>query len=84
MTTLLFFGRLSDVAGCSRLDCDLPQTVTTVAALRAWLAARDPVLGQAIQAQGVRVAVNRSFCGSDMDPTLGAEEIAFMSPLSGG
>jgi len=84
MTTLLFFGHLSDVAGCSQMACDLPQTVTTVAALRAWLAARDPILGQAIQAQGVRVAVNRSFCVSDMESTLGAEEIAFMSPLSGG
>ena len=84
MTTLLFFGRLSDVAGCSQMACELPQTVTTVAALRTWLAARDPILGQAIQAQGVRVAVNRAFCVSDMESTLGAEEIAFMSPLSGG
>jgi molybdopterin synthase sulfur carrier subunit len=84
MTTLLFFGRLSDVAGCSQMACDLPQTVTTVAALRAWLAARDPILGQALQTQGVRVAVNRWFCVSDMESTLSAEEIAFMSPLSGG
>ena len=84
MTTLLFFGRLSDVAGCSQMACDLPQTVTTVAALRAWLAARDPILGQALQTQGVRVAVNRSFCVAEMESTLGAEEIAFMSPLSGG
>ena len=84
MTTLLFFGRLSDVAGCSQMACDLPETVTNVAALRAWLATRDPVLGEAIQARGVRVAVNRSFCIADTESTLGAEEIAFMSPLSGG
>ena len=72
MTTLLFFGRLSDVAGCSQMACELPQTVTTVAALRAWLAARDPILGQAIQAQGVRVAVNRSICvfAKDVSPRL--------------
>jgi molybdopterin synthase sulfur carrier subunit len=84
MTTLLFFGRLGEVAGCSQMACDLPETVTTVAALRTWLAARDPVLGDAIQARGVRVAVNRSFCVADTESTLGAEEIAFMSPLSGG
>jgi molybdopterin converting factor subunit 1 len=84
MTTILFFGRLSDAAGCSRMTCDLPKTVTTVAGLRAWLAARDPILGEAIQSPGVRVAVNQTFCLSDADPTLGAREIAFMSPLSGG
>ena len=66
------------------MACDLPETVTTVAALRTWLAARDPVLGEAIQARGVRVAANRSSCVADTDSTLGAEEIAFMSPLSGG
>ena len=53
------------------MACDLPRNGnSTVAALRAWLAAGDPVLGQAIQAQGVRVAVNRSICVSDMESTL--------------
>lgn len=84
MTRLLFFGRLGDVAGCFELACELPATVTDVATLRAWLTLRDPVLGEAIQATGVRVAVNQVFCISDAAPTLGAREIAFMSPLSGG
>jgi molybdopterin synthase sulfur carrier subunit len=84
MTRVLFFGRLRDVAGCSELACDLPATVTTIAALRQWLAEHDPVLGEAIQAPGVRVALNQTFCISDAAPTLGAREIAFMSPLSGG
>lgn len=84
MTNILFFGRLSDAAGCSRMACDLPDTVTTVAALRAWLARRDAVLGEALQTPGVRVAVNQTFCISDAELTLSAREIAFMSPLSGG
>jgi molybdopterin converting factor small subunit len=84
MTKLLFFGRLRDVAGCSELACELPATVTNVATLREWLTLRDPVLGEAIQAPGIRVAVNQAFCISEAAPTLGACEIAFMSPLSGG
>ncbi|WP_395647991.1 MoaD/ThiS family protein [Terricaulis sp.] len=84
MTTILFFGRLRDVAGCSEMLCDLPQQVSSVADVRAWLAARDPVLGKALHAPGVRVAVDRSFCTRDDQCAGGAAEIAFMSPLSGG
>ena len=84
MTKLLFFGRLRDAAGASELDCELPAGVATIAQLREWLARRDPVLGQAVRAPGVRVAVNQTFCVNDEEPTDGAREIAFMSPLSGG
>lgn len=84
MTTLLFFGRLRDVAGCAQMACELPEAVTTVAALRQWLADRNPLLGEAIAARGVRVAINRAFSTSDGEVIAGAHEIAFMSPLSGG
>lgn len=84
MTTILFFGRLRDIAGCSRLAASLPAGVDTVADVRAWLALRDPVLGEALQAPGVRVAVDQTFCLADTDAASGAREIAFMSPLSGG
>lgn len=84
MTKLLFFGRLRDVAGCSELACDLPPDIATIADLRGWLARRDALLGDALQAPGVRVAVDRTLCNSDATPTLGANEIAFMSPMSGG
>lgn len=84
MTRLLFFGRIRDAAGVPELDCELPATVATIAQLREWLARRDPVLGDAVRAPGVRVAVNQTFCLDDDQPTAGAREIAFMSPLSGG
>jgi molybdopterin converting factor small subunit len=84
MTTILFFGRLRDVSGCAQIACELPDAVTTVAALRQWLTDRDPMLGEAIAARGVRVAINRAFSLSDADSTEGAHEIAFMAPLSGG
>jgi molybdopterin synthase sulfur carrier subunit len=84
MTTILFFGRLRDVAGCSQFAASLPGGVVTVADVRAWLAQRDPVLGEALQAPGVRAAVDQAFCLADTDRASGAREIAFMSPLSGG
>lgn len=84
MTRLLFFGRLRDIAGYAERRIDLPQEIETIADLRAYLAARDATLGQAIAERGVRVAVNQTFCTSDAAPTRGAVEIAFMSPLSGG
>jgi molybdopterin synthase sulfur carrier subunit len=84
MTRLLFFGRLRDVAGCAELTCQPPGDVVSVADVRAWLAGRDPELGKALNAPGVRVAVNHAFCVSDGESARGAEEIAFMSPLSGG
>jgi molybdopterin converting factor small subunit len=80
MTQLLFFGRLRDVAGQSAIARDLPDSVSTVAELRAWIRDEDPLLGGAISAPDVRVAV----CVSDQDCVRGAHEIAFMPPLSGG
>jgi molybdopterin synthase sulfur carrier subunit len=84
MTRILFFGRLRDVAGCSQFACELPPDVVTVADLRTWLAQRDPLVGEAIHAPGVRVAVNQSFCADNSASARNATEIAFMSPLSGG
>lgn len=84
MTQLLFFGRLRDVAGCSALNLELPASVSTVADLRAWLRADDPVLGGAISAPEVRIAVNQAMCAGDQECVRGAHEIAFMPPLSGG
>jgi molybdopterin synthase sulfur carrier subunit len=83
MTRILFFGRLRDVAGQAEMICDPPREAASVAALRDWLAARDPLLGEALAGAGVRVAVNQQFCSLDTS-LADAEEIAFMSPLSGG
>lgn len=84
MTRILLFGRVSEAAGCSEIATDAPHDWRTVADVRAWLAARDDVLASVILAPGVRAAVNRVFCHDDTSSVAGAEEIAFMSPLSGG
>lgn len=83
MTRLLFFGRLRDVAGQSERDLELPPHVATVADLRAWLAESDAALGEALAARGIHVVVDSVIRAGDVS-VLGAKEIAFMPPLSGG
>lgn len=81
MTRILFFGSLGDAAGCAELQCDV--ALADVDAVRAWLTARDPRLGDALHAPGIRVAVDQHFARFDT-PLAAPREIAFMSPLSGG
>ena len=83
MTTIFFFGRLSDAAGASEVRVDVPVGIDTIGALRNWLGASDATLAAALAAPGVRAARDRAFCGFD-DAIADAREIAFMSPLSGG
>lgn len=84
MTRLLFFGRLRDVAGGGERVVHMPGDISTVADLRAWLASEDAELGAALQARGIHVVVDRTICTRDAECVRGAEEIAFMPPLSGG
>ncbi|MBI3439245.1 MAG: MoaD/ThiS family protein [Proteobacteria bacterium] len=84
MTRILFFGRVSDAAGCSEITTEIPRELRTVGDVRDWLAARDDALAPVILSPTVRAAVDRVFCSGDADLVVDAEEIAFMSPLSGG
>jgi molybdopterin converting factor subunit 1 len=81
MTRILFFGRLSDLAGRER-SMDLGE-LRTVADLRRALAESDPALAERLYSPGVRVAVDQNIVGEDF-PLQGAAEIAFMPPMSGG
>ena len=83
MARVLLFGRLRDLAGAAELELPSLAQMRTIADARAWLAARDPLLGAALAAPGVRVAVDRHFA-DDSAGIAEASEIAFMSPLSGG
>lgn len=83
MTRILFFGRLRDVARESEREIDLPQHVATAADLRAWLAEKDAVLGEALAARGIHIVVDRVVRTGNVS-VRGAKEIAFMPPLSGG
>ncbi len=83
MTRLLFFGRLRDAAGAGELEIALPRGVATVADICWWLASSDPQLGAVLNEPGIRFAVDQKFANAHA-PVIGAREIAFMSPLSGG
>lgn len=82
-TRVLFFGRLHDVVGARQREIELPDWVDTPAALIDWLAAGDAQIGAALSAPSVRVAVDQTIVDRD-SPIVGAREVAFMPPFSGG
>lgn len=61
----------------------LPDGVNDTDSLLNWLADDDADLGAALARSGNRVAVNAVFV-TDNTPIKDGDEIAFMSPLSGG
>lgn len=84
MTRVLFFGRLRDVAGHGERELDLPPEIATVSDLRAFVGKDDALLAEALSPRAIRVSVDQVICVNDDASVKGAEEIAFMPPLSGG
>lgn len=82
-TRILFFGSLKEIAGGGEKLADLPATVKNTAALVDWLAGGNDDLKRALNAAGVRVAVDRSLIDRK-EPFDRPAEIAFMPPFSGG
>ncbi len=81
MARVLLFGRLSDIAGWrERLLDPAPESLF---ALKAMLAAEDSGLGEALDAKGVRAAVDKTLARGDMVLAAGVE-VAFLPPMSGG
>jgi len=81
MLKVLFFGRLSDFS--SALDVDAKAGISDTDSLTAYLAEKDETLGAALQKKGIRIAVNQTIIAENS--ALNAnDEIAYMSPLSGG
>jgi len=81
MIEILFFGRLGDASETLRLD--LPEGVTDTDSLAAWLSEQNSVLAIELVKAGNRVAVNKTIITENTSLKNG-DEIAFMSPLSGG
>ena len=79
MARVLLFGRLSDVAGWRSRDLDSGSIV----ALRTLLSAEDALLGEALAAPGVQVALDQAIVRGDA-PLTGRSEVAFLPPMSGG
>jgi len=78
---VLLFGRLGDLAGWRDRAIDPPPT--SLAALKALIAAEDEALGAALDGPGVRAAVDRVIVRGEAALGAGAE-VAFLPPMSGG
>ena len=81
MIEILFFGRLGDVSETLRMD--LPDGVSDTDNLTTWLSEQNSVLAIELVKAGNRVAVNKTII-TENTPLKNGDEIAFMSPLSGG
>lgn len=82
MASLVFFGRLQDVAGGASRQMDLTP-YTTVDDLIASLAQEDARLGEALRAPTTRCIVNNEIVPRDTRIT-GVSEVAFIPPVGGG
>ncbi len=81
---ILYFAWLRERLGLGEECLALPEGVSSVGTLIAWLRQRDDRYG-AIFAEGrlVRCAVNQEFAGPDT-PLAGGDEVAFFPPVTGG
>jgi len=81
---LLYFAWVREKIGRGSEEVTLPDNVETVADLVAWLKTRGPEFGEAFaRPEIVRAALDKSHVKSDA-PVLGAREIAFFPPVTGG
>lgn len=82
MARVLFFGRLREAAGASEMQIE---GAVTLGELRVLLAGNDASLAAALNAPGVRVALNQNLLAPGADAMLQeSDEVAFMPPVSGG
>jgi len=78
---ILFFGRLGDFA--QTISGPRPVGVKDTDSLVAWLSRNNEGLAKELVKTGNRIAVNKVII-PDNAPLNNNDEVAFMSPLSGG
>jgi len=84
VTKILYFAWLREKIGRAEDDVAIPPAVTTVAGLVDFLVARGPGHAAAFASRNsVRCAVDQEFAGPDVS-IVGAREIAFFPPVTGG
>jgi len=81
MIEILFFGRLGDTSETLRVA--MPEGVNDTGGLTTWLSKQNPALGIELAKAGNRIAVNKTIIVENT-PLKNGDEIAYMSPLSGG
>ncbi len=81
---LLYFASLREQLGTGGEEVAVPEGVSTVEGLRAYLMARDVAWGAALAPQkSLRVAVNQVMSQPD-SPLKSGDEVAFFPPVTGG
>ena len=81
---LKFFASVREALGTSEETVTLPDSVTTVGAVRAHLVARGGVWAEALAAERpLRMAFNQVMCGPAA-PIADNGEVAFFPPVTGG
>jgi molybdopterin converting factor subunit 1 len=81
---VLYFAWLRERVGRAEETLDLPDAVTDVAGLTAWLRARDAEHAAAFEhANVVRCAVNQTIADA-ATPVAAGDEVAFFPPVTGG
>lgn len=84
VVTIKFFSLLRETLGTDQLSVDLPQTVTTVAELKQWLADTHGEIWRDMLFQpNVVHAVNQEVASLEQAVAEG-DEIAFFPPMTGG
>jgi molybdopterin synthase sulfur carrier subunit len=84
MTRLLYFAWVKEKTGITSEDVELPESVGTVADVIAWLKTRGPEFENAFaQEETIRAAVDQIHARGDAS-VVGAKEIAFFPPVTGG
>jgi molybdopterin synthase sulfur carrier subunit len=81
---VLYFAWVKEKAGIAAEEIDPPSGVTTVAELIVWLKARGPEFANAFaRSEVIRAAIDRVHVRHDAK-IVGAREIAFFPPVTGG
>ena len=81
---LVFFARLREDLGTPAEELALPDSIGTVAALRAHLVARGGAWAATLaQGKAIRVAVNQEMA-QPATPVKPGDEVAFFPPVTGG
>jgi molybdopterin synthase sulfur carrier subunit len=82
--TLVYLARLREAFGAAFERIEPPAGIDTVAALRAWLAARGGAwAAELAPGRAVRIAVNHDLAGPDT-PVRAGDEVALFPPVTGG
>jgi molybdopterin synthase sulfur carrier subunit len=82
--TLVYLARLREAFGKAGEQAELPDSVMTVAGLRAWLAARGGAWDlELASGRAVRIAVNHELASPET-PVRPGDEVAMFPPVTGG